>query len=169
MSNIDLSFPLEPIFTNGLAFYQALIQSTKKYEPGLVRIATYNTSINEGFTQTVTEVLTQLAHLSTSVELLVGINLHHLHISTIKSILSSHASTIPKLHIRTLKGVHVKCFLTSSCGYAGSLNLIHPTLDDLMVRLSPTQRSLTDTYFSRLWQRAEPVRIVQKLNATSKA
>lgn len=152
--NVDLGFPLEPIFTNGLAFYQALIESTRRRKPSIVSISTYNTSINEGMTESVLETLTSLCEISTSVHLLVGINSFHLKLFTIRATLKRYTQVLPKLRVRELQGVHMKCFLTSTCGYAGSLNLIHPTLDDLMVRLTTHQRLLVQAYFDRLWAKA---------------
>lgn len=167
MSNIDLSFKLEPIFTNGLAFYSAFIQRLVRDGNSHVFISTYNTSINGDFPETVSRVLTDIHGYATQIYLLVGTNPYHPQNHLIRATLSRYVLALSKLQIRLLKGVHMKTFFTPSFGYAGSLNLIHPTLDDLMVRLSSTQLPLVHSYFLRLWDKALPLGNVQTLNKTS--
>lgn len=155
MSNIDISHPLIPTFTNGFDFYEAIIQHVKKRQPSLIRISSYNTSVNEEFTPLVDQYIASLCRYCKEVQLLIGINPHHPFNDKIFTILKKWESIFPNLKSARLRGVHMKATLiTPSTGFAGSLNLIHPTLDDLMVQLSTTQYREVDAYFTRLWNKS---------------
>ena len=138
--------PNAHIYTSGYMFQDSVIYHCPKTT---VTISTYNVSTN-----IVNNFVDKLCKRATEVTLLVGINpFHHNNFAIVRQ-LSEWKVKHPNIRIYTASKLHVKAVLIerprSLIGWAGSLNLITPTLNDLMVRLSKRQAVEVKTYLQKL-------------------
>src|SRR5687768_11239540 len=125
---LDLSAPLEEVFTNGFRFQEAICQAVKKSD--IIRIATYNIGINVS-TEHVSQFLARLCQAK-EVHLLVRRNNNHPANFEITLALQTLVNKHENLSIKVHPKMHVKAVIlnTLTC-YVGSLNLITPSLEDL--------------------------------------
>lgn len=155
----DLSIPfsrLRPnalIYTSGYAFQDAVVYHAKS---SVVTISTFNVSTNIE-----TDFLPKLCTKAIAVKLLVGTSPYNENNPAVLKVLHTWNNLYPNLTIVLGQKVHVKTILISQpnglIGWAGSLNLITPTLHDLMVRLSKKQATEVETYIQQLWKQAQPL------------
>lgn len=148
------------VFTNGYAFQQTVSRFVDKHST-LVRVSTYNIGISAHDGATVDDFVKDLC-VATEVRLLVGFNTNHSQnvefLKKYKSLVDRHKN----LQVRRLEKMHAKIVSVEwktpsqkkaqTQSWTGSLNLITPTLHDLMVKLDPTQSRDVCKYFDRLWE-----------------
>jgi hypothetical protein len=147
------------VFTNGYAFQQTVSRFVTK-DSALVRISTYNVGISDHDGATVNDFVKDLC-VAEEVRLLVGFNPNHTQNMAFTAKYKELAKQHKNLKIRRLEKLHAKIVSveyttpaqkkTQTRTWTGSLNLVTPTLHDLMFKLYPTQSREVCNYFDRLW------------------
>ena len=144
----------ESLFTNCHEFQRVVCRLVTK-ETKLVRIASYNVGI--GVEYDTVDSFIQSMCVATKVQLLVGFNPKHEKNTEISLRLSNWHKRHSNLEIRRYEKLHAKIVSItndSTKTWIGSLNLITPTLFDIMAKLTPEQSNELMKWFDRLWQRA---------------
>lgn len=142
------------VFTNCHSF-QIKVGRFTNHETKLVRISSYNIGISTHDLSTVGTFVDDLC-MAKQVQLLVGYNPHHDKNAEITATLNALLKRHKTLQIRRLEKLHAKIVSIQQSDnkvhtWTGSLNLITPSLYDLMVKLDLTQSKTVCDYFDRLW------------------
>lgn len=148
----------DSVFENCHEFQHMMGQKVKP--DSIVRLASYNIGIND-HDSAVQSFIGSMCKAK-EVRLLVGYNIYHDKNIEINAALDALIKRHKNLDVRRLQKLHAKIVAIGDQVWTGSLNIISPTLFDLMVKLNPKQALRVVSYFDTLFVRASLVHPMNK-------